>query len=280
MITLDELVERLPNARRYQDYVLASCLWHDDAHPSMLVYLDGFRCLSCSKRGKITELLKQIDYTDFHPKIQEKKFRDFKNPFNRWLEENSISEFCFEAHRNIKRWPDQAHYLKKRKIDHLIDKLKLGFKDGWYVFPIRDRYDEIITAVARAGEAIQEAKDVRYMMPHDTEPILYVPDWKLLDSASEIFVPYGIIDAITLYSLGLASATGVMGQNLSPLLFKDIRKPINIVPDLGESAAAYKLAGSLGWRGSVRCMRYPEDSKDVSDIFRYHGPSQLSALLA
>jgi len=69
---------------------------------------------------------------------------------------------------------DYLIYIMKAKLvcyslensDHLIDELLLGYSDGWYIFPVKDEYGNIVTAVARAGKTLQKAKDLRYMLPN------------------------------------------------------------------------------------------------------------------
>lgn len=278
MISLHDLSEKL-GGKNYGHYIAANCLWHNDENPSMLVFEDGFRCLSCGASGNLEKLLKRINYTDFEPKISGGKFYDFRNPFSRWLYQNSVVEFCYQAYGNLKRWPDQACYLKRRGIAHLIDDQKLGYKDGWYIFPVRDKRGEIITAVARAGETLQEYKDVRYILPNDAPKVLYIPSWDNVKNQSPVYVTFGILDALVLYSMGLASVSGLTGKNVPAELFDGIRKRIEVIPDFGEEEAANKLASHLGWRGNVRRLDYPEDCKDSADIFQKHGVNSLFSLV-
>ena len=281
MISLHELSEKL-GGKNYGHYVAANCVFHDDENPSMLVFEDGYKCLSCGARGNLEKLLKKINYTEFEPKKLGGKFVDFRNPFSRWLREfsESIPEFCYNAYGNLKRWPDQACYLKRRGISHLIDDQKLGYKDGWYIFPVRDRHGDIISAVARAGETLQDSKDVRYILPNDSPKVLYCPSWEYVKDQAVVRVTFGIIDSLSIYSMGMAVVSGLTGKSLKAELFDGIRKRIEIIPDFGEEDSARKLASRLGWRGSVKRLNYPEDSKDSSDVFQKHGVNFLAALLA
>jgi len=240
-----------------------------------MIFEDSYRCLACGARGSIEKLLKKINYGDFDLSSARTNFSDFHNPFSKWLRQFSIADFCYDAYRYIKRYPDSLYYLKKRDIDHLIDDQKIGYKDGWYIFPIRDRRGEIISAVARAGEAIQEQKNVRYILPNDAPKVLYCPSWQYVKEQSTVRVTFGIIDSLVLYSMGFAAVSGLTGKAINPDLFDDIRKKIEIIPDFGEEEEARKLAGRLGWRGSVRRLDYPEDSKDVADMYHLHGVNSL-----
>ena len=88
-------------------------------------------------------------------------------------------------------------------------------------------------------------------------------------------VAFGIIDAVSLYSIGFAAVSGLSGKSIDPSLFDPYRKIIKIHPDLGEEAEAYKLAGQLGWRGMVSRFDYPIDCKDSNDILANYGPQSL-----
>ena len=273
MISLDEF-EGL--GKRYSHYISALCVFHEDNNPSMMIYDDGYRCLACGAHGSLQKLADKIGlYTGLQPKIREQKFSDFRNPFNSWLRQNSISEFCYKAYQFLKRYPDQAVDLRKRKIDHLIDELLLGYFDGWYIFPVKDEWGNIVTAVARAGKTLQKAKDIRYMLPNDSPKVLYCPNWHEVKDQSVLRVAFGIIDAVSLYSIGFAAVSGLSGKSIDPSLFDPYRKIIKIHPDLGEEAEAYKLAGQLGWRGVVSRFDYPIDCKDSNDILANYGPQSL-----
>lgn len=282
MITLLELNEKLPGSKLYGHYVASCCLWHDDHNPSMMVYEDGFRCLSCGEKGSIKKLLEKldyIDYTELFRKNQEQKNSDFRNPFSRWLRENTIGSFCREAHYSLKKFPDQGYMLKQRKIDHLIKELQLGYRDGYYIFPIFNALQEIVGVVARAGEAIQKAKGVSYILPNGQDPMLYCPSWERVDQTREIYLVYGIIDAITLHSIGLPVVTGTNGKFENPDLLKSIRKRIITIPDLGEEVSALKLAANLSWRGAVKKLEYPDHTKDPSGILQHYGADALRVAL-
>lgn len=270
-MNLRDLSDKL-DGHFYGHYIAVKCLFHNDENPSMLVFEDGYHCMACGASGGIEKLLKKIK-AEVEPRASE--YRDFRNPFSRWLRQFSIADFCHQAHASLKRWPDLKCYLKKRDIDQLIDDQLLGFADGWYIFPVRNRIGDIVTAVARAGEAIQEAKNLRYLIPHDAPQVLYIPSHELISKSDKVYVTFGIIDSLILYSMGLASVSGLTGKSVKPELFDAIRKPIEIIPDFGEEEAARKLASHLGWRGNVKRLDYPEDCKDVADVYHLHGVKSL-----
>jgi DNA primase len=280
-ISLADIKIILKNYQEYSTYIAAICPFHDDSHPSMMVYSDHFYCKACNANGSLDKLRDQLThFTVSELKSKFGKKVDFRNPLTSFLDGKTASDFAYEANENIRKHPGADTYLKKRKIDHLIDELTLGYWQQWYIFPVRDEYGDIVNVVARANESIQEAKQVRYIVPNGSDPMLYVPSWKSIRKADKVYVVYGIIDAITLYSLGFPVVTGINGKFSDPDLLSRIRKPIIIVPDQGEETDAVKLAARLSWRGNVHRLQYPDGTKDPSDIYMRFGSQRLSTALA
>lgn len=279
MISYSDLLDKLPNAKQYGNYIACTCLWHDDTNPSLLVYPDGYRCLSCGARGTISKLLRKLDGL---PEVAARPVSvDSRNPWSGWLRERTLEEFVSEAYWWITRYPDQGIDLYKRGITRkIITDLHIGWSDGYYIFPIFSMDGTLRSAVARAGATVQQESGVRYILPRGSEAGLFVPSWEMVRVQRTVRVPFGIVDAVTLFALGYASATGTVGKNYDPEWFRDIRKSILILPDAGEEDAAYKLAAGLGWRGKVKRLDYPLDCKDPNEILQRHGVEALNLLLA
>jgi hypothetical protein len=163
----------------------------------------------------------------------------------------------------------QNDYFKRRKIDSMIQTSRLGWLEGWYTFPIFQENGRLVSVVLRASPAIEASTGKRYVLPHKTvvsDYYLYVPDWELINNSDYVILCFGIIDALTLASLGLPGLTWSAGKNVPPDTLAQFRKPIFIVPDSNEEIDAYKLAGSLGWRGHVVDVEYPIGTKDLNDL--------------
>ena len=270
MATLDDIEEY---GRNYGTYVSMCCPFHDDAHPSLMAHADGFICLSCNKRGSLDELLRALQGKP------PAKPRWSKVPWRRWLDGRSYAELAWDAHQTLLDFPGQRVYLKERKILFAIEPLQLGWIDGFYTFPIFDPKAVVVGLVARAGN--RESKDdLRYCTPPDMEPRLYVPEWNCIQTAECIYIPFGIIDCIDFWGMGLPTLTWSNGKRLPPEALQSIRKKFVIIPDLGEEKDAYMLSKALGWRGGVKCLDYPTGTKDPDEIYRKHGREALSLALA
>lgn len=258
---LDELVEVLPNATRYSDYISSLCPFHDDTRPSFMVWQDTYKCYACGAFGNTQDLL-SLASSGIVKSIQAARFN---NPWRKWIKKyGRIGLAMREAHKNLPQ-----EYLTRRGIrDAQQCKLKLGFLDdfgGWYTFPMFDRYGTILGGIARKSE--DNPSPAKYVTPpaQNNRHTIYVPDWELVDQQSRIVMTFGIVDAITL-ALNDIAAISIIGLFVDPAVFDQFRKAIYIVPDRKEERFAIELASRLGWRGHVLRFKYPDGTKDLNDL--------------
>lgn len=274
MNILDELIEYLPNAHRYDRYIACRCIFHSpDNNPSLFIYEDGFRCASCGKFGNTQQLLNQLknNRIPFKPTISNNI--QPRNPFTNWINKfGSLAKVCWIAHQQAIKNPHHITYLTQKRglTMKTVKELGLGVLNGWYTIPFKDGR-KVLGATSRVG---QHAPYRLYVNPKGQSPdLLYVTDYDRVQSSDKIYLTFGIFDAITLYQLGLASMSTTTGKRLNPEALDKFRKPIYIIPDVGEEKEGHKLAGEIGWRGKV--MELPQDGKkDVSDIYT-HNPQTL-----
>ena len=265
MNVLYEIYEALPESKWHEKYVVASCISpeHDDRHPSMLIYPDSYRCLSCGIWGKTSDLLNQLQS---HSIIPPKPIQSFvRNPFNRWLKECDLFNVLRTAYKALNSFPQQGKYLRDRKLpNELIEKLKIGYSEGYYTIPIIDTEKKPIGALARAGESITGA---RYFVPRGQDTnLLFSPDWQQVKESKEVYLTYGVFDSIAIHQCGRPSMSTTSGKRLHPSALQPFRKRINILPDRGEEIDAKRLANKLGWRGKTTILKFPYGLKDASDL--------------
>jgi hypothetical protein len=181
---------------------------------------------------------------------------------------DSLEDLAYQAYLDLSNMPSFAWYLEMRGVADAVDVLELGYHRGWYTIPVRNQEGVFETVVFRAAPHVQEAnKDgLRYWCKH--APTLYVPDWRLLDKADYILVPYGIFDALTLNKLRYPVATPTHGHNFDPAWLYEYNKPIYFIPDKGEESSAIRHASMMSWRGHVIYLDYPEGMKDSNDFLR------------
>ena len=261
---LDDVYQYLDGAQRYDHYIASLCPFHDDSRPSFFVYPDRYVCKSCGKKGFTKNL-----FTDLQKKqgvFIQKKETFFHSPWTNWERQyGDLKQVIKLAHRNLINHNKTA-YLRKRKINLETAKhLKLGWLDDWITFPVRNCTGQLIGGIARAGETNKsQAKYCTY--PGMTSNMLYIPDWKMIQYSNQIYLTFGILDAVSLYQLGYASASTITGKNVDPVAFHTIRKHIIVIPDDGEEIEAMQLVSTLGWRGKVMKIDWLKDTKDVNDL--------------
>lgn len=272
MSVLDEIADRL-DCIRYEGYLSAKCIFHDDHTPSLMVYPDWYNCLSCGAKGKTAKLLDILD-----GKVIQKSHAPSKpHLWGKFEQEMDIGDLAYTAHQNLLRSPDNGYYLKQRGIASQIVPLQLGFLDGWYIFPVKDSSGNTKGLVARAGPVAQKFYNLRYVIPFGQKPMLYVPNWKQIEDEKYVIVVYGILDVITLSILGYPAVSGTIGHHVPRELFDSIRKVIYICPD-GDGAddkTTRQLISQLGWRGKFLRLNYPDDAKDCNDIQCKYGNTVL-----
>lgn len=276
MTILDEIADRI-SCQRYEGYLSTRCIFHDDHTPSLLIFPDWYHCLSCGARGKTSKLLATLDGT-----VTKKSQSPLKpHLWGRIEQDIDLDDIVYQAHQTLSKNPDKGYYLKQRGIWAQIDNLKLGFLEGWYIFPVLDSKKNTIGIVARAGPVAQEFYNIRYMTPKGQKPLLYVPNRKLLEATTKVVMVYGIIDAITLSMVGIPAITGTVGHNTPPEIFDEIRKKIYICPD-GDGAdekSARELLPKLGWRGKLIFLEYPQGTKDCNELYCKYGKDVLLSTL-
>jgi len=273
MSILDDIVLYLDQPTRYENYIASRCPFHDDSRPSFFVYEDGFFCKSCGKRGSIKALQGHFKKGLVRYKEDEPKWR---NPWTKWLKQQSLGQILKSSWETLKNNPSMGKYLTDRSIP-IEDQIRLGigYRDGYFTFPIRNERGKIVGAVARAESNKIKSK---YVIPARQNPnLLYVPDWKLLANRF-IFLTFGILDAMSLAILGSPAMSTTSGKNLDYTTLNQFRKRIYIIPDLGEEREASALASSLGWRGVVLDIHYPNGCKDINDILIHHKETLVETL--
>ena len=262
---LDDLLEVLDGAKRYENYIASLCPFHDDNRPSLLVHEDYYSCKACDAHGSTKSLLDKIKGDP--PKH---KLSSWHNPFTPWLKEYSLNQIMKSSWRWLKDNPCYGNYLKRRGIP--VDKqieLGLGWRDGWHTFPIIDEKRSLIGAVIRCGEGLD--LPAKYIIPSGQDPnLVYVPSWELINKYNEIYGTFGILDIISVFLYNAPGFSTTTGKQINPEALNKFRKRIIWLPDQGEEKEALRITSKLGWRGAVPKMEYPEDCKDINDLLQHH----------
>lgn len=257
---LNDIAAKLDGVRVYDTYLASLCPFHTENRPSFIVHERFYECLSCNAKGTTKSLLKHLSGEPDKVSIHS----DFRNPFTKWLKSQSLGEILKTAWQNNKRRP--SIYLKNRGIpDKKQIELGLGLLDDWITFPIRNNEGKITGAVARVNEG--NLSPSKYVVPAGQDPnLIYVPDWKI--KSRYVYCCFGIIDAISMCLNNVFTFSTTSGKRLGDISVLDsFRTRIIFLPDRGEEGEAIKIAAQLGWRGHCPKMHWPDDAKDVNDVF-------------
>ena len=269
MSILSDFID-IPSARHFGHYVTLVCPFHSSypVRNSLFIYEDFFICQSCGKKGNNLGYLLNALNSGSTIHFEQKKFH---NPWNDWIRDyGSVFGACKEAYKSLKNFPQQRYYLNKRGIPNSeIETLKLGYLSGWYTIPFLGQSGDLLGGVCRAGEGFKENVN-KYVTPkgQDNKRILYVPGgWEALNTAKSVFLTFGILSSVSVWLCGKSALSTVSGTTLDVDALSEIRKPIYIIPDLGEEDKARKLADQLSWRGKVIIPEYTDTLHDANDLF-------------
>ena len=269
---LSKVAELLDYAQTYEKSVWGICPFHSDSRPSLMVREDYYHCQACGAHGTTKSLIEKLSGHVAAPAPDK-----FYNPFTIWLKNESLGNVLHGAWETLKNRP--SIYLRNRGIpDEWQIKLGIGIRDNWITFPIRSSDQKIIGAVARAGE--NNTASSKYIVPRGQDPdMIYVPDWKQFNASDIIYATFGIIDAISLVICGAGAFSTTNGKRLNDVsALNKVRKRIIFLPDKGEESNAKEIAARLGWRGAVAKINYPDDCKDISDVFQKY-PEKIREII-
>lgn len=275
MIQYEDFLSVIGMAQDKGKYIIGLCPFHDDSSPSLLIYRDGWwRCLGCNKSGRWITLWNRTK--GIKSPVQSERAVRWNVPITK---DESLEQVAYQSHMDLENFPSFRWYLEMRGMEGRIEPCELGYRDGWYTFPVFDIDRNLKTVVFRAAPHIQEVTGMRYWCNH--EPIPYVPDWRLYESGKFLVVVFGIFDALAISDLRLPVVTSTSGKDTFKADWLHlVRKPIYIIPDAGEDETAYRLANELGWRGKVIRLDYPKGCKDPADYFKAGKKGELLAELS
>lgn len=276
-----DFLGRLDNARKYSNYITADCPFQDwvSHNPPFFVNERGYNCVACGAHGSLEWLNRKLGG----------RYHKYSRPdrlivlprWRSWAETyGTMQGIADQAHEIYREFPGKRLFFERRKINQFSYFGHFGWLDGWNLFPIYSPDHHIIDIVVRGGDG---TGDMRYVLrPDDTRehPYLYVPDWDAVQAADTVYVVYGIIDAWALFAIDLPVVTGTTGKSLNADVLWPLRKKFIIIPDEEEENAARDLRNQLGWRASVRQLKYPKGCKDPDDIRRNYGNSALFTKIA
>jgi hypothetical protein len=261
-MVFDDFKALLHNTHEYDRYIAGDCPWESHKSQALLVFKDGwFRCLGCNRSGNWMMLWNKLKGQNIILRPDNKITWHMPS-----IAGSDLESLCYQSHMDLMQFESFQWYIKQRGLENRIELNELGYYEGWYTIPVYGENGSFVTAVFRAAPFIQEATGQRYWCKH--VPVPFVPDWIRFNQADGVFVVFGMLDALTLVDMGLPVMTSTSGKDtFNPEWLDKYRKRIYIIPDLGEEHTAHELAASLGWRGRVMKLNFPDGKKDVNGFY-------------
>lgn len=281
MSLYETLLERL-DGHPYSNYFTICCPFHSESNPSFFVYEDDgrFYCKSCRKSGTI-EYLDKFLGSHLNASLTRSQSKSQVLPsFRQWERDyGDLEGIANYAHKSLKSFSQFQSYFKQRKIDAFIDIGRFGYIMGWLLFPVLNQHGKVVDIIVRAGKSKSSGRYFLLSGDRNSSPNFYVPNWKRVNKSETIYVCYGVIDAWAFEAIGLPVVTGCTGKSLSADILKPLNKKFIIVPDDGEEVEAHRLANKLGWKASVKTLRYEDDVKDPDGVRIIFGNEYLKNLI-
>lgn len=234
------------------EYYLATCPFHDDRSPSLLIFPSENRyiCLAagCGKRGTLSDLiLSPLSPPVSHPEPGGRRairlptgHREMQAAYLRLLQE-----------------PEALAYLARRGMDRVIERLPLGVWKDYIIIPITESF-----SAARRFRG----KGPRFLYSEGSRAQCQ----KLLGEIRiPVFIAFGIFDALSIYELGYSVLLHPKGCNLHAT---DIPGDFFyvVIPDRGEEANARRLAAEIERekKAIIAKVVIPDygDAKDPNDL--------------
>mgnify|MGYP001571387727 CR=1 FL=1 len=256
--------------------LLTNCIFHEDTTPSLGVYPDHFFCFGCQAHGSLGDLWASL--TGHEIIVAPDRSGSW---FNRPRVRGELQDYLEISHHALVTQPHVHWYPADRKILGAVQSVGIGWDSGWLVIPILGTDRVPIGVVWRAYPHVAHKTNMRYDLPRGQGSLCFIPSIELWKESDEIYVVYGIIDAISMVVAGLAAASPTAGKgSFDPAWLDGEDRPVVILPDLHESRDAFELAASLDWRGRVCIPEYENKEKDVNDILVQRGPEGLRHAVA
>jgi len=291
--------------RRSGLHLSGRCPFHDDEHPSFVVYPEtaSFHCFGCRVSGDVIDFVRRADGLSFRDALD--RLSDGAVPArpNRVPEERLslddrmiLTAACAVYHETLLQTPKALGYVEERGIGlALVRRCRLGYSDGRSLRQYLRRHrlslrratqmgllwrdggetmaGRIVIPELRGGQCIwmmgrtlDDARQPKYRGLSMPKPIL---GYERVRGRPRVFVTEGAFDYLTGVSWGL-SICALLGTHVRAerLAFLQRARRVFIAFDSDEPGreAASDLARRLGAR--ARFVELPDGVKDLNDLGR------------
>jgi DNA primase len=292
--------------RRSGLHLSGRCPFHDDGHPSFVVYPEtaSFHCFGCRISGDVIDFIRRADGLSFREALERLSDGSPPSPRRDRVPEERLSlddrmiltAACGVYHETLLQMPKVLGYLEERGIGlTLIRRCRLGYSDGRSLRQYLQRRrmslkrasqmgllwrdggetmaGRVVIPELRGGQciwmvgrALDDARQPKYRGLSLPKPIL---GYERVRGRPRVFVTEGAFDYLTGMGWGL-SVCALLGTQVRAerLAFLQRTRRVLIVFDSDEPGreAASDLARRLGSR--ARIVELPDGVKDLNDLGR------------
>lgn len=291
--------------RRSGLHLSGRCPFHNDEHPSFVVYPEtaSFHCFGCRASGDVIDFVRRADGLSFQEaleRLSDDSMLPRRNPGPQErlsLDDRMIlTAACAVYHEALLQTPKALRYLEERSIGlPLVRRCRLGYSDGRSLRRYLQRRrmslkrasqmgllwrdggetmaGRVVIPELRGGQCIwmvgrtlDDAHQPKYRGLSMPKPIL---GYERVRGRPRVFVTEGAFDYLTGMSWGL-SICALLGTQVRAerLVFLQRARRVLIVFDNDEPGreAASDLVRRLGSR--ARIVTLPDDVKDLNDLGR------------
>lgn len=257
----DEGVTLKKNGKSY----MGLCPFHDDNNPSLSVLPDKqvFKCFGCNASGDVIKFIQMKHNLDFKQAV-EYLSKKYIHTHYYSTEKTPIPHKVNDVHTKA------TTYLAKRGITDksLIEKFKISYENGYVTFPFFDEQ-------GNTGEVYSRSVNDKAKLKHKYTPGPHTGIFNLdgIKSSGEVYLCECVIDALSLYQMGMQNVTCTFGKgNLTDELKDILAKYCKLVyivydNDGDNDEAALKTAEQLKSKGlSCQRVKLPAEMKDCNDF--------------
>ena len=286
----------------------ANCPFHDDKDPSLVISQKGeiwlWRCFGCNKGGTVIDFVMRMENTTLKETYQilREKYGTTspqvkKDAVNSYELLKKVTDFY---HKTFKEDQKARDYLEKRGIkgSEIIDTFKIGYANGtlkrtlpmrgamiknlkeigiltekgtefFYNCVVIPMYDEDGNVVSLYGRNLSTKKHLYIKGTHKG-----LVNRQGAYGAEKLILTESIIDAISLYQMGVRNVIPCYGTNgltedHKRLIEKEQIKEIDLAYDNDEAgiSGAKTISEKLpSLVEKVNLIKLPEDIKDINDL--------------
>ncbi|MBI2765403.1 MAG: toprim domain-containing protein [Chloroflexi bacterium] len=281
---------------------VARCPFHEEQHPSLVVYPDtrSFYCFGCRASGDVIDFVRRVEKVDFKEAIRRLAGNEWSDraplpgPSRLTIDDQLILAATANVyHETLLRTDGAVRYLESRGVGAAVaQRCRLGFSDGHSLRPFLQRHrlslrragqlgllrrdgseplaGRVVIPELREGQCIWmvgralDDRRLKYLGLSLPKPIL---GYERVRGQRRVFITEGAFDYLTGVAWNLPICA-LLGTHVRPerLSFLQRAREVVLVFDNDEPgrAAATELATTLGARSAVLAL--PEGVKDLSEL--------------